>query len=166
MRQEPSVIEHDAAFVQGTLHHVVLAGIEVGHRLLQIAHPAVNQLGGTARRGRSEVPGFDQHGAESAELRVERTARAGCASSNDTDIEACAVNLSPRLGAVSHGNFARFRLAVRTWYRAQAAIVCASLMTFSRMSCCSSARLTLRTARLCSSTSGLRVACVNPVATN
>jgi hypothetical protein len=55
--------------------------------LLQVAHATVHELGGTARRRRREVAGFDQRRAIAARRGVDRGAESGRTAADHDDVE-------------------------------------------------------------------------------
>ena len=55
--------------------------------LLQVAEPAVHELGGLRRRARREVVALDERGAQAPAGGVERDARAGDAAADDEHVE-------------------------------------------------------------------------------
>ena len=93
LHQVGGIVEQALALGQVLVHQPELT-------LLQVADPAVDQLGGLGRRARSEVVLLDQRGAQAAAGGVQGHPGAGDAAPDDQDVEMLAGQALQRGGAV------------------------------------------------------------------
>ena len=75
------------SLVQSLPHHVVLLQVQAHDGLLQVPHPAVDQLRAATAGAAREVVQLHQGGLQAATARIDSTASSGGATANDEDIK-------------------------------------------------------------------------------
>ena len=99
-RARPAVDRHDHVGADREVRHQAAQGgafdRSLAHEsdlaLLEVAHAAVDQFRGAARRARGEVAALDEPGPQAAHRGVAHDARAGDAAAHDEQVEAVALH--------------------------------------------------------------------------
>src|ERR1700748_354452 len=99
--------------MQGTLHHAVLTSVEIGYGLLQVAHAAVHEFGGTAGSCGGKIPALDQDGFQAAQLSIQCAACPRSPSADHADIELLFFDLFQCIGAAFHDSLSNLPSATR-----------------------------------------------------
>src|SRR4029077_18223016 len=86
-RQVRRVPEHVDSFVERASEDFVLLDVELAYGLFEVAYPAVDHLGGSARSGGGKIQRFQLHGSQIAKLCCESAAGPRGAAANHANIE-------------------------------------------------------------------------------
>jgi hypothetical protein len=97
------VFQHAHAFVQSADEHVIFLDVGALDGFFQVTDAAMNDLGGGTGGGAGKIPRFAQHGADSAQLGVERAGGSGGSAADNTEIELLAGDVFQFFGSGLHG---------------------------------------------------------------